>query len=93
MADRTGPVGTKVLPVNASERVLQAAEATAVRDQTQLQSAQLRLIADWGTTLANRPDLPQLVQGLAALQSALVELDVPAGAIGVDVLPSGARLF
>jgi len=78
---------------NTSERALQAAEATAVRDQTQFQAAQLRLTADWGSTLASRQDLPQIVQALAALQSALVEVDVPAGVIAPNVVPTGVRLY
>ena len=64
---------------NASERALQAAEAVAVRDQTQVESIRLRLLATWGSGIADRKDLPALVQGLGSLASALVELDLPAG--------------
>ena len=77
---------------NASERALQAAEAAAVRDQAQAESARLRLLAGWGSAVAQRPDLPALVQALGSQTSALVELNVPAGQ-PVAVLPTGARLF
>lgn len=77
---------------NASQRALQAAEAAAVRDQTQVASARLRLLAAWGSAIAERKDLPAFVQSLGSLESALVELDVPAGQ-PVPSLPTGARLF
>ena len=77
---------------NASERALQAAEAAAVRDRTQVESARLRLLANWGSAVAQRDDLPAFVQSLGSLASALVELDVPAGQPAA-ALPTGARLF
>ena len=77
---------------NASERALQAAEAAAVRDQAQADSARLRLLAAWGAGVANREDLPALVRSLAGLDSALVELDLPAGT-SVPATPTGARLL
>lgn len=76
---------------NASERALQAAEAAAVRDQTQLDSTRLRLLANWGSSISGRADLPGFVQSLGALTSILVELDVPAGQ-ALPALPTGARL-
>jgi multidrug efflux pump subunit AcrA (membrane-fusion protein) len=76
---------------NASERALQAAEAAAVRDQTQVESVRLRLLATWGSAISDRNDLPAFVQSLGSLASALVELDVPAGQ-PPTATPTGARL-
>ena len=77
---------------NASERAVQTAEANAVRDRAQLESARLRLLANWGGAIAERPDLPAFVKTLAALTSVLVELDLPAGQ-AVESLPVGVRLL
>ena len=77
---------------NASVRAVQAAEAAAVRDRAQVESVRLRLLANWGSAIAQRHDLPALVQALGSLASALVELDAPAGQ-SVAALPTGARLF
>ncbi len=77
---------------NASERALQGAEATAVRDQTQVESVRLRLLANWGSVIAQRQDLPALVRSLGSLASALVQLNVSAGQ-AVTAVPTGARLF
>ncbi len=77
---------------NASERALQAAEAAAVRDQAQTESVRLKLLSNWGSAIAERQDLPSFVQALGSLASALVEIDLPAGA-SVNSPPTGARLF
>jgi hypothetical protein len=77
---------------NASERSLQAAEAAAARDQSQAESARLRLLSAWGRAIAERSDLPELVQSLSSLASALVQLDLPAGQPLTGV-PTGARLL
>ena len=77
---------------NASERSLQAAEAAAARDQSQAVSARLRLLSAWGRAIAERSDLPELVQSLSSLASALVQLDLPAGQ-PVTGVPMGARLL
>jgi hypothetical protein len=77
---------------NASERALQSAQAAAVHDQTQIQSARLRLLANWGDTISQRSDLTDFVQALGSLNSVLVQLQLPAG----DELPSAptaARVF
>jgi hypothetical protein len=70
---------TLVAQNNASERALQTAEAAAVRDRAQLEAARLRLLTGWGSAIAARKDLAELVKSLGALESALVELEVPAG--------------
>ena len=77
---------------NASERSLQAAQATAAHDRAQADSAKLRLEASWGTSLATRQDLPDLVQSISSLNAALVEVDVPAGQ-PLNEMPTSARLF
>ena len=77
---------------NASQRALQAAEATAVHDRAQVDSATLRLESTWGTALAKRKDLADLVHAISALEAALTEVDVPAGQT-LSGNPTGARLF
>ena len=77
---------------NASERAVQAAEAAAARDQSQVVSTRLRLLAGWGHAIADRGDLPEFVHSLSSLTSALVELDLPAGQ-PVTAMPTGARLL
>lgn len=77
---------------NASERSVQAAEATAAHDQAQAQSVRLRLLASWGNAIAQRNDLPEFVQSLGSLASALVQLEVPAGDAPA-AMPTGARLY
>jgi hypothetical protein len=77
---------------NASERALQTAQAAAARDKAQVQSVQLRLIAGWGSGIAQRPDLPEFVGDLSSLSAALVQLNLAAG----DALasaPTNARLL
>ena len=77
---------------NASARALQAAQATALRDQVLADSVYQRLLATWGKTVAERKDLADLVQSLAVQQSALVRVDLLTG----DVLktpPEAAEVF
>lgn len=86
-AQAAGDVSTKELSRlktlaaqnNASERALEAAEAAAARDQAQVESVRLRLLANWGRAIAGRADLVAFVQSLVASSNALVQLDVPAG--------------
>src|ERR1051326_2447598 len=77
---------------NASERALQAAEAAAARDQSQVESIRLRLLASWGHSIAERPDLPAFVTSRSSLSNLLVQLDLPAGQ-PLTALPTGARLL
>jgi hypothetical protein len=77
---------------NASERAVQAAQAAAAHDQAQIQSIRLRLLAGWGSAISQRHDLPDLLQSLATLAAALVQLDVPAGEV-LPATPTSARLF
>jgi hypothetical protein len=76
---------------NASTRAVEAATAAAAHDRAQVQSMRLRVLANWGNPLAQRDDLPALVQSLGSLESALVQLDLPAGET-LKALPTGARL-
>jgi membrane fusion protein, multidrug efflux system len=76
---------------NASARALQTAEATALRDQLAMQSARQRLVLSLGKTLADREDLPALLESLASQEAALVRIDLPAGEIPAAP-PTGARL-
>lgn len=86
-----GRLKTLAAQNNASERSLQAAEAAAARDQSQAESARLRLLTSWGRAIAERPDLPALIQSLSSLAGALVQLDLPAGQ-SVSGPPKGARV-
>jgi hypothetical protein len=76
---------------NASERVVQAAEAVAQRDRLAIVSAQERLRLTWGTGVVGQKDLPGFVQELTSQNSALVRIDLPAGEI-LKSAPSGARI-
>jgi hypothetical protein len=76
---------------NASERVVQAAEAAAQRDQLAIISAKDRLRLAWGTGVAEQKDLPGFVQALTSQSSALVRIDLPAGETVKS--PSGARIM
>ncbi len=77
---------------NASDRALQTAEAAAVRDQAQVESTRLKVLANWGGAIATRENLPAFIHSLSSLTSALVELDLPAGD-SVDATPTGAQLL
>ena len=77
---------------NASARSVQAAEATAIRDRGQAESAWLRLLAAWGAGIAEQKDLPALVESLGTLKAVLIQLNGPPGeALGET--PRGARVF
>ena len=76
---------------NTSQRALQAAEAAAIRDETQAQAAHLHLISTWGSVLASRTDLPALAQSFASLSNALVQLNLPASQT-LRSPPLGARI-
>jgi hypothetical protein len=75
---------------NASVRVLQTAEAAALRDQLAVRSTRDRLVLSWGKAVADCRDLAALVLPLASLETALVRIDLPAGE--KLALPQGAHL-
>jgi len=77
---------------NASERALQAAQATATRDQAQFEATKLRLVGAWGSAIANRDNLPDLLKSLGSLEAALVQVSVPA-TDSLNSIPTGAQLL
>ena len=66
---------TLALQTNASARVVQAAEASAARDQAQAEAARLKLMGAWGRAIADRKDLTAFVRSLSSLESLLVQLN------------------
>lgn len=82
---------------NASERALETARAAAARDKALVESARLRLLGSWGKPIAQRKDLQAFVASLSALESVLVELNVPAGEqlgaapLAAELLPVGGK--
>jgi hypothetical protein len=77
---------------NASERALQAAEATARRDQIAEESARARLVTGWGSAIAERPDLAEGLKSLVTGASRLVRVDLPPGT-KAESPPNAARLL
>src|SRR5437773_9269041 len=77
---------------NASLRALQAAEATAKRDQLLVESRRTRLMLGWGKAVLERDDPPAFVKSLASREQALVRVDLPAGE-SLNRPPSSARLI
>ena len=71
---------------NLSEKALLAAESAAARDRLTAQAAEDKLALAFGRELANRADLPELSRSLAALESALVRVDLPTA----ETLPTPA---
>ena len=76
---------------NASERALQLAEATAVREQLAVESARVRLAFSWGKIPGDQTDVPAFIQGLTAREMVLVRIDLPVGD-GLSSSPTGARI-
>jgi hypothetical protein len=77
---------------NASVRALQAAEATAKRDQLLVESLRTKLILGWGKALLECEDPPAFVKSLVSHEQALVRIDLPAGE-RLNRPPSSARLI
>ena len=76
---------------NGSARALQAAEAAAARDRLAIQAVRDRAVVSWGPTLAKLPALPDFIRSLAAGDSVLVRVDLPAG-VSVPSRPEKARI-
>jgi hypothetical protein len=76
---------------NASARALQTAEAAAQRDQLGVQSVRQRLALSWGRTVADKSDLPAFIKPLAAMETVLVRIDLPASEI-LESPPTSARI-
>jgi hypothetical protein len=64
---------------NASLQALEIAESALKRDQLLLEAARARVLTTLGRSLAERNDLPALVQSLASLNAALVRIDLLPG--------------
>ena len=77
---------------NASTRSIQAAEAATQHDDLAVQSAQNRLAATLGITIARREDLPALVRALVAQEKLLIRVDLVAGQ-SISPPPPAARLL
>ncbi len=76
---------------NTSERLVQTAEANAIRDQLAVQSAKERLILTWGNAIAEQTNLPAFIQPLTELKAVLVRIDLPVGET-LAVPPKRARI-
>ncbi len=76
---------------NAAERTVQAEQATARRDQIEVESVRARLELGWGRAIAEQTNLSAFVQSLVSLESGLARIDLPAGEV-VKGRPSGARI-
>ena len=76
---------------NASAKALESAEAAMQHDQIALQTAEAQLVAAWGKSVAEEPDLAAFLESLAKLECVLVRLDLPAGD-SISEAPMGARL-
>lgn len=76
---------------NASERVLQAAQAAAARDRAQMTSLTDRIALGWGAALARRQNLAALIDDLTSLKAQIVRLNLPLGE-ALPAPPAAARL-
>jgi len=76
---------------NASQRELEAAEASWRRAKLDLDAAEARLVAAFGVELGARADLEALTASLAGRGSALARVDLPAG-VAAPGPPAGVRL-
>jgi hypothetical protein len=76
---------------NTSVKSLESAAAAMKRDEITLQSNEAQLLASWGKSVADEPDLPAFVQSLVQLETVLVRLDLPAGE-SLAGMPTGARV-
>lgn len=76
---------------NVSVRAFETAEAAVKQNRIAVEAAQLRLVAAWGKTIVDRPDLDVFIHSLVTQEAALVRVDVPASE-KLDGAPTGARL-
>jgi len=76
---------------NVSTRSLELAEAAIKRDEILVVAAQAKLRLTWGKPISERKDLPEFLDSLVSLRSALVRIDLPMGQ-GVTNFPSAARI-
>jgi len=76
---------------NASAKALESAQAAMQHDQIVRQAAEAQIVAAWGKSVADEPDLAAFLESLAKLERVLVRLDLPAGD-SLPETPVGARL-
>jgi hypothetical protein len=76
---------------NASAKALESAKAAMQHNQIALQAVETQLVAAWGESIAEQPDLAGFLESLAKLECVLVRLDLPAGD-SVAEAPVGAQL-
>lgn len=76
---------------NVSARALEVAELAQKRDQILFEAAEARLMLALGQAGPKPPELPRFIQSLVSLQSALVQLELPAGE-ALESPPLGARI-
>ena len=76
---------------NASLRVLEAAQAAAVRDALAMQSARAKFSTDWGLKLAAQSNLAAYAEQLQTNELSLVKIFLPAGSFP-DPRPTTATL-
>ena len=76
---------------NASVRALQAAEATAKRDQLLVESLRTKLVLGWSKAILQQNDPPAFVRSLANGERTFVRVDLPVGE-NLSATPSSARL-
>ena len=76
---------------NASAKALESAQAAMQHDQIALQAAGAQIVAAWGRSVAEKPDLAAFLGSMARLECVLVRLDLPAGDSPPET-PVGARL-
>jgi hypothetical protein len=86
---------------NASARALETAQLASQNNHLALAAARAKLAGDWGSALAGRADLAELVQQLADRKQSLVRLTLPAGenlsdppsATALKVFPDDSHLL
>jgi hypothetical protein len=76
---------------NTSARILQTAEAAALRDELAVQSARDRIALGWGAAIAESADPAAFLKTLTSLEKVLVRIDLPAGEV-LPAPPAGARI-
>jgi len=76
---------------NASPRVLEAAQTSAIHDTLAVQAAQAKFAGDWGTKLAAETNLAAYAEQIQNGSRSLVKVTLPAGTFP-DPLPQTATL-
>src|SRR5262249_32358432 len=61
------------------------------RDDILVEAAQAKLKLAWGKSIAERKDLPEFIESLVSLRTAIVRIDLPMGE-ALTALPTAARV-